>query len=132
LPALAENASTVRHSLDDWAHAIQLPPGLIEVMSLAVYEAMANAVEHAYRDREPGALRMHATVTPPGESGTVVVTVEDDGRWRSPDSEPGLRGRGIPLMEALAGMMHIAPTSRGTTVRMTWQADAFSGDEGTV
>ncbi|WP_267903764.1 hypothetical protein [Amycolatopsis acidiphila] len=31
----------------------------------------------------------------PGQPGRVAVTVEDDGRWRTPDSDGGLRGRGI-------------------------------------
>ncbi|GAB2997810.1 ATP-binding protein [Amycolatopsis acidiphila] len=53
LPALAANASDLRHRLDEWAVTAGLAPELVEVMSLAVYEAMANAVEHAYRTASP-------------------------------------------------------------------------------
>lgn len=121
LPALAENASALRHAFDDWARAAKLPDELVETMSLAVYEAMANAVEHAYRGRAAGTLRVHALVA--GAPEHVLITVEDEGRWRTPDTDDGLRGRGIPLMEALAGSVDIASRADGTTVTMAWPAD---------
>ncbi|SFI69415.1 Anti-sigma regulatory factor (Ser/Thr protein kinase) [Amycolatopsis sacchari] len=128
LPALAENASALRRAVDDWARAVRLPPELVEAVSLAVYEAMANAVEHAYHGREPGALRVHAVITgPPGDAGTLVVRIEDDGEWLRPGSVDGLRGRGIPLMEALAGVVEIAATPDGTTVTLSWPVDGFVG-----
>lgn len=130
VPALAEHATSLRHRLNEWANSAGLASELVEAMSLAVYEAMANAVEHAYRGRAPGDLRMAAVLAyAPDGPGRVVVTVEDDGRWHPPETGPDLRGRGIPLMRALAGLVDISPAAEGTSVRMTWQADAFSAED---
>lgn len=88
---------------------------------LAVNEALANAAEFAYSTVErPGAMHLLADY----DTGTAVltVTVSDDGAWRIADSEKKSisRGRGIPLMHALADRATIDSSPAGTRVSLEW------------
>ena len=88
---------------------------------LAVNEALANAAEFAYSAVErPGTMHLLADY----DSGTAVltVTVADEGAWRIADSERKSisRGRGIPLMRALADRASIDSSASGTQVRLEW------------
>lgn len=89
---------------------------------LAVNEAIANAAEFAYCDApQRGTLDVSATYD--GRSDGLAVTVDDRGRWRQKvpaHHHQQLRGRGIPLMEALADEVTIDRTPHGTRVTMTW------------
>jgi serine/threonine-protein kinase RsbW len=117
VPADAERLAEMRHALSRWAGAIGMPERQREELVLASYEAMANSVEHAYSDGQDGIVDMHAAHTP---DGTVVVTVTDRGRWKTPVPSNGIRGRGILLMRALADDTTITRVDTGTTVTMTW------------
>jgi anti-sigma regulatory factor (Ser/Thr protein kinase) len=90
---------------------------------LAVYEALANAAEYAYVDAAaPGTVGLTAAYAP--DSDTLIVTVVDQGSWRTPtgDRTGNLRGRGIPLMHALADEATIEGTPTGTEVTLQWFA----------
>ncbi len=75
---------------------------------LAVNEAIANAAEFAYVEgSQRGTMDVSAAYDL--DSDTLAVTINDRGRWRQSVPEPNpvrhrhqLRGRGIPLMRALA------------------------------
>jgi anti-sigma regulatory factor (Ser/Thr protein kinase) len=56
------------------------------------------------------------------ESDTLMVTVIDHGCWRIPtgNQPSNLRGRGIPLMHALADEATIEGTPTGTEVTLAW------------
>jgi serine/threonine-protein kinase RsbW len=88
---------------------------------LAVNEALANAAEFAYStvDR-PGAMHLRADYD--GGTSLLTVTVTDEGAWRIADPEKNghSRGRGIPLMRALADRATIDASSAGTRVRLEW------------
>ena len=118
--AIAERASALRVALSKWLTDLHISPDRAYDVVLAAYEAMANAVEHAYEsDSEPGTLDLHAQCVP--STGWVEVTVADRGEWavHPPDST---RGKGVPLMHALADSTAVTTDSRGTTVRMVWNA----------
>jgi anti-sigma regulatory factor (Ser/Thr protein kinase) len=67
-------------------------------VGLVISEAVTNVVLHAYRHREPGSVRMKATVA----DGLLTVVVADDGIGMSPRSDsPGL-GVGLALIRRLA------------------------------
>jgi anti-sigma regulatory factor (Ser/Thr protein kinase) len=91
---------------------------------LAVSEAIANAAEFAYVDApQHGTIDVSAAYD--ADSDTLAVRVNDRGRWRhniseSATAEHRFRGRGIPLMRALADEAKIEPTPRGTHVTLTW------------
>ena len=89
---------------------------------LAVNEAIANVAEFAYADSsQRGTVDVSAAYD--GDSGTLAVTINDRGRWRQSAGVQRpyqLRGRGIPLMEALADKVTIDRAPEGTHVTLTW------------
>ena len=87
--------------------------------AVAVYEALANVVDHAYADRgAPGLMTLWSAVSCPLLTGRdLVVTVVDEGAWR-PSSSPGWRGRGLPLMRELMHSTAVLPGAQGTTVQL--------------
>jgi anti-sigma regulatory factor (Ser/Thr protein kinase) len=121
IPADAERLAELRHALARWAAGIGMSSERREELVLAAYEAMANSVEHAYVDASSdpavGEVELRATRN---VDGAVVVTVTDSGTWKPPQESDGIRGRGIPLMRALADDTTITSADTGTTVTMTW------------
>jgi anti-sigma regulatory factor (Ser/Thr protein kinase) len=87
---------------------------------------MANAAEFAYVDAaQHGTMDVRAAYD--SDSDTLAVTVNDRGRWRQNVAESArvdarylARGRGIPLMRALADEAAIDRTPHGTHVTLTW------------
>ncbi|MBB4911086.1 ATP-binding protein [Actinophytocola algeriensis] len=118
VPAVAARLAGLRHALAVWAGRVGLSDADTEALVLASYEAMANTVEHAYRDQTQGLLDLRGEVDT--EQGRVVVTVTDYGKWRPPQPSGGLRGRGLPLIQGLTSTSTITPTTAGTTVTMFW------------
>ena len=77
---------------------------------LALNEACANAIEHAYRDG-PGTIDLdleHA-------DDRLVMVVEDHGSWRKPTADP-TRGRGLVLMQGLMHRTDVSQSQTGTRV----------------
>jgi serine/threonine-protein kinase RsbW len=118
VPAVAGRLTGLRHALAEWAERAGLAPEDREALTLASYEAMANSVEHAYAGQLDGVLDLRAERDP--AEGRVVVTVTDFGQWRPPPTDPGTRGRGLPLIRGLTPDSAITPSARGTTVSMSW------------
>ena len=106
-----------RARLAAWASAAGLAPDVVEDVVLAGYEAMANAVEHAY----PSGRRHVAVRATCTSDGFAVVSVRDRGRWRPPPADPGFRGRGLVLIRAVAHEVEIEHGDAGTSVRMRWR-----------
>jgi anti-anti-sigma factor len=82
---------------------------------VAVGEACANAAEHAYRETEPGPMRVTADVD---VDGVLTVRVRDEGTWRPPDRDPGDRGRGLLIMRQLVDGV-LLEEDHGTTVTLS-------------
>lgn len=110
----------VRHNLERWAAHTGLSTLTVGDLVLACYEALANAVEHAYPSGG-GPVDLVAART---ADRRVLVTVRDYGRWRPPPSDPGTRGRGLPMIKALAHRAEIQQDLHGTIVYMEWQLSA--------
>lgn len=112
--ATAQNATALRRSFRRWVEAL-VGDDLANDLTLAVYEALANAAEHAFMAQwEPGCMRLHATLA----EGQITVTITDDGTWRPPAAPTGRRGRGLPLMHKLTNEAHVEPNRQGTTVHL--------------
>jgi len=86
-------------------------------LALAVTEACANVVLHAYLDAEaPGVLEVRAWTA----DAVLFVEVADDGRGMVPRIDsPGL-GLGLPLIAQVADVVeiHTRPERRGLVLRM--------------
>jgi serine/threonine-protein kinase RsbW len=118
VPAVAGRLAALRHTLAKWAARAGLNDEDTEALVLASYEAMANTVEHAYRDQTQGVLDVLARVD--DEQRRVVVTVTDYGQWQPPQPSGGLRGRGLSLIKGLTTTATITSTTDGTVVVMHW------------
>lgn len=84
-----------------------------DAVLLAVGEAAANAVEHAY-STATGIVRVRAAFT----GDTLVIDVIDAGRWK-PAEQREERGRGIRIMRALMDRIEIRTMQAETSVRLT-------------
>jgi serine/threonine-protein kinase RsbW len=122
----ASSAMQTRAQFGSWiAQHLPLDESELGDVLLATYEALANAAEHAYQDTSgPGTMNLLAHYDT--GAGRFVVTVSDAGTWREPAHEAApagptaLRGRGIPLMQALAEDATVRGTTDGTHVRLSW------------
>lgn len=119
----ARSAARVRAEFGAWLNRhFSLCTDRFGDLLLAVNEAIANAAEFAYVDAgQRGTVGVRAAYD--GDADTLAVTVEDRGRWRQKVAGPRhrqMRGRGIPLMEALADEAVIDHTPQGTRVTLTW------------
>jgi serine/threonine-protein kinase RsbW len=122
LPALAQELPGARAQLRRWSQAVHLTAELVEDVVLAVDEALANAVEHAY---EPPAGRPSTVTVFAGRltpDPQVYVVVSDAGHWRLPPVHAGVRGRGVAMMKALADHFDLHHNENGTTVLLGWNA----------
>lgn len=110
--ATAHNATALRRQFHDWL-ALDLPTHVVGDLVLAVYEAIANAAEHAYADHPPGSVQLEAHRA----ADHILIAVSDQGRWRAPTGD-GFRGRGISLMRLLTQNIHTRCDHRGTVVHL--------------
>lgn len=117
----ARTAGQIRDEFARWLREhFDLDPVRTSDLVLAINEALANCAEFAYVGHpRRGTMDLLAAHDP--SSGTITVVIADRGSWRNPDSPRALsRGRGIPLMEALADRAEIDATDSGTHVRLEW------------
>ncbi len=111
VPANAEQLATVRHLIRRWVTANGGSDDDCAAFAVAVTEACANAVEHAYGPAD-AVIDLSADL----EAGEATVTVRDRGGWREPRG--GNRGRGIPVMNEFMDDVAIETGERGTTVKL--------------
>ncbi|MGH3796606.1 MAG: ATP-binding protein [Pseudonocardiaceae bacterium] len=113
VPGSPEHLLPLRQALRGWLLAVGAGVDDVVAMQIAAGEAAANAVEHGYRDAEPGPLRLAADLEP----GNVVrVEVGDGGRWRPQRDLDSGRGRGLLLMRECVDEVSLARSPQGTTV----------------
>jgi serine/threonine-protein kinase RsbW len=113
----AARLGPTRRVLNDWAVSQGIHADTVYAIVLSGYEALANTVEHAYREEGGGPVELHAQVT--DEAVTIVVC--DHGRWRPPSPQPSPRGRGLMLIHGLGTHADVQHSRDGTVVRMTWR-----------
>lgn len=119
VPATAARASAVRHTVASWLDAAAIDIHTRGDVELAVYEALANTVEHAYRGAETaGTFTVHAAYSQLEHH--LEIAVADHGQCQVPTPNP-LRGNGLPLISAVASETAVTPSDQGTTVVMRWK-----------
>lgn len=112
-PARPEALRELRAALRAWLTERQIGDPMLSAVLLAVGEACANAIEHAYLGSEPGDVSVE--IEEDTERSPVVV-VRDFGRLRQP-WESTDRGRGTAIMRQLVTDFSRDSTPTGTTVR---------------
>lgn len=117
LAARAENIAIVRHALGGLGEAFAVPEQKLSDVRLAVTEACANVVVHAYPEGQEGPMEVVASM----RDGSLTVLVRDWGRGIGPRPDsPGL-GLGLSLIAALAEQLQLEHNDKEhTEVRMTF------------
>jgi len=112
LRAYPTTLARVRQTLGRWLRGHDVEREIAAEITIAVSEACANAVEHAYG---PG--RGMFTVRAEQIGATIHVSVMDQGQWRAPRGEH--RGRGLKIMRAAMDSLDVRSNERGTEILMT-------------
>jgi serine/threonine-protein kinase RsbW len=114
--AAADRLREIRHQMLTWLGPIGLSDTNAADIVLVVNEACTNCIEHAYRDGDPGLIRVRADV----EGRQIVVGIADFGVWQTPSRRLSTRGRGLPIMQAVSDRIELNRTAAGTIVRITF------------
>jgi len=110
LPAAPASAAVARRLALRFARIAKLTPERTFDLTIAVGEAVANAVEHAYRGTSGDFVFRLALG---GER--VLGEVQDLGTWRD-GAPPADRGRGLSILRATTARLELNRTPSGTTV----------------
>ncbi len=106
----------IRRSVATWAEENGLTEDVLVDLQLAVGEAVANGVEHAYGNGDPGTVAVDLDIRRIDATDVVTVRVTDHGRWRPVPAVRGHRGRGLELIGRLGRRLEIAASRSGTLV----------------
>ncbi len=109
VPAVAENVAPLRHAVVDLAAKHGAEEDVRTDLALAVGEACANVVVHAYPPGDVGPLIVHAEV----KDTEITIHVCDQGQGMTPRPDsPGL-GLGLPLIANLSDRLEITDGDGG-------------------
>jgi anti-sigma regulatory factor (Ser/Thr protein kinase)/putative methionine-R-sulfoxide reductase with GAF domain len=111
LPAEPDVLADVRQLLRRWLHRHRVLEQDAREILLAVNEACANAIEHAYSP-SPAEFELEAS----DRDGWLEFRVRDEGNWRAARGEG--RGRGLKLIETAMDEVEVDRADTGTTVVM--------------
>lgn len=117
-PADPVQLSAIRHVLAGWLAPLALTDDEVADVVLAVDEAAANAVRHAYGPEESGVveLTLWTEPLPDTDHATLCIEIVDHGHWQPPTERPVEGGRGIPLMTTMSESVLIHYDERGSRV----------------
>lgn len=111
MPASPRALAHIRSATRRWLDAVGLDGDRAADLLVAIGEACANTVEHAYGPRG-GTVRVQIELQLPD----VVATISDTGRYRPSRGKNG--GRGTLLMQALTDEVTIDHGSQGTDITL--------------
>ena len=111
LPAVTRSVSTARHAVAQFSAGFAVDH---DAIAIALSEAVANAVVHAYPDRPGGNVRVHASQGP----HELLIIVCDDGQGVAARSDCGGLGVGLTLIARLCSSLQIDGDGGGTRVTM--------------
>lgn len=112
--AESTSVAPLRHALYGFCQALRFSAEAVDDIVTAAGEALANAVEHAYKNQSPASptIELHARF----DGDDLALDVVDRGRFVEREPLPW-RGFGLRIMRAIAQQMTV-DTSDGTRVRM--------------
>lgn len=124
-PAAAASVPAARAEVSEFAERAGAGPDELDTIRLAVSEAMANAVLHAY-EQSPGTISVSATYLP----GELWLFVADAGSgFRVRRNSRGL-GLGLALIARLVDDFEILSRGAGgTELRMLFRLDALAASD---
>jgi serine/threonine-protein kinase RsbW len=111
-PADPAQLVLIRRELSRWLAPLALTEEETADVVLAVDEAAANAVRHAYGPDESGVVDLTLWTEPE----TLCIEVVDHGSWQPPAAPSRAGGRGIPLMSHMVESVLIHFDDRGSRV----------------
>ena len=111
--AVPMTAPIVRAMVHRFCDQQKLPEDQRFALTAAIGEAVANAVEHAYRTEDNGSFEIRLNA----ENDCIAVQVQDHGQWREFERRDD-RGRGMILMHELMDRVRINSTQQGTCLSM--------------
>ena len=114
LPAVAGSVQTARHAVAAFCIGRALDH---EGIAIAVSEAVANAVTHAYRDGAAGPVRVFADLEP----GSLLIMISDDGQGMTPHPDRPSLGAGLDVIAQIAASLQIDDDSSGTRLTMRFE-----------
>lgn len=114
--ALPETAAPMRHALAAFLKALDIPEAARLDVITAVGEALANAVEHAYRNGPVGDVKIVARME---TCDVLAVEVVDRGTFAEPKRRPD-RGFGLRIVRSVAHAVDL-DTEAGTTISMRFE-----------
>jgi anti-sigma regulatory factor (Ser/Thr protein kinase)/PAS domain-containing protein len=123
-PAEALEAACLRRLAAAWAAQHPALDRWRDDIALAVGEATANAVVHAYRART-GVVRLECAL----HNQRAEIRIRDWGEWEAPSPERD--SRGIALMQRLCDTFELRHLSEGTEVVLAYGLDAVSAKRDT-
>lgn len=110
--------AVLRRLMQQWTTTLRVEAEQEYAVVLATYEALANAVEHAYRPGDTSAtVDLDAVHFP--EADRLVVEVSDRGCWRQ-ETASSSRGHGLALIRGLGADTAITTGPHGTHIAMRW------------
>lgn len=118
VPARGQHLGSIRRLAREFAehHGVTRP----EDVELAIGEACANVLLHAYVDQPPGPVHLHGVV----DATLVYLTIADEGLGMAPHVDgPGL-GAGLPIIAAVTERLQVTDRHpSGVQLTMGFAAD---------
>ena len=114
--ATLQAACEMRGPLRAWLSDIGADEVDVMIIVQVLCEFVENSFEHGYRSATADHIDVEATLD---AHGMVHASVTDRGQWKAPSADPGMRGRGLMLADALATESRVVGSDSGTTASIT-------------
>jgi anti-sigma regulatory factor (Ser/Thr protein kinase) len=114
LPATVESVAVARRAVRRFATGLEVD---VDGMTLAVSEAVANVVAHAYDEGMPGVVELSARASP----FEVAIVVRDRGRGLEAAGASHGAGFGIEIIRRLAQHVALDDSASGVALTMRFR-----------
>lgn len=114
VPSRRDMLAHLRSSIHAWGRRLHLTDSDQYALEFVISEAAANSIDHGY-DGTSGPVHAQAGLT---GTGSVELTVDDQGSWVEPQQRLDGSGLGLSMIQDLTDDLLVAPHDFGTTVTM--------------
>jgi PAS domain S-box-containing protein len=128
IPARPELLAGVRAEMRGWLDRWGVEESARHDVLLAVGEAAANSIEHAYAPEQPGQVQIELSLHP---DGCIAASVTDAGRWReATPADAHHRGRGLSIIHRIATDVECSTGPDGTVTSFRVPCPVFGPGSG--